>query len=309
MKSTLPYLALLTILSINSAKGQTIYSQSYGSSLSPAIIYVHGGPSSNTTLFEATTAQRLAELGFYVIAYDRRGEGRSADPDATFTFQESSNDLVAIYEKYNIEQANILAHSFGGIVATFFAEQHPEKVNSIILIGALFSQQETYDHILYTVEKVYRKNGDTQTLNKIEETRQLPKNTAEYRAACFDLADGFFDMPKPTKESMKLREEYQKSDFYKNNIRNRNAPAIFFQNETLNNVDTKPILEKLKTQNIHIFAIYGKQDRIFSKKQLEDMKAIVGKKNFTLIDNCSHFLYVDQQELFLETISKYMKQK
>lgn len=307
MKSTPLHLVLLAILSINAVKGQTIYSQSYGNSANPAIIYIHGGPSSNTTLFEATTAQRLADKGFYVIAYDRRGEGRSADPDATFTFQEASSDLVGIiYKKYNIKQATILAHSFGGIVAAYFAERHPEKVHKIILAGALFSQQETYDHLLNTVEKFYRKKGDIQMLNKIEEARQLPKNTAEYRKACFSLADGFFDMPKPTKESMKLREEYSNSDFYLNNIRNWNSPALFFQNETLNNVDIKPILRKLKTQDIKIYAIYGKQDRIFSKKQLRDMKAITGKKNFTLIDNCSHFLYVDQQELFLKAISNYM---
>ena len=230
MKSALLYLALFAILSVNAVEGQIIYSQSYGDSSNPAIIYIHGGPSSNTTLFEATTAQRLADKGFYVIAYDRRGEGRSADPEATFTFKETSNDLIdIIYKKYKIEQATVLAHSFGGIVAAYFAERYPEKVNRIILIGALFSQQETYDHILNIVDKIYRKNGDIQMLNKLEEIRQLPKNTAKYRAACFDLADGFFDMPNPTKESLKLMKEYGNSDFYVNNIRNRNSPEYFFR--------------------------------------------------------------------------------
>ena len=50
-------------------------------------------------MFEGTTAQKLADLGFYVIAYDRRGEGRSADPNATFTYNEAFQDLNAIYKK------------------------------------------------------------------------------------------------------------------------------------------------------------------------------------------------------------------
>lgn len=201
MKLILIYVSLFTVLSINVVNGQAIYSQSYGNSANPAIIYVHGGPGSNSTLFEATTVEKLVENGFYVIVYDRRGEGRSVDPDATFTFQESSGDLVNIYEKYELKQAAILAHSFGGIVAAYFAEQYPEKVNAIILLSALFSQQETYDNILNTAEKMYSKYNDTQMIEEIRETREMPTNTAEYRKACYDFADDFLNMPNPTSTS------------------------------------------------------------------------------------------------------------
>lgn len=307
MKGILLFLSLFTVLFNNQARGQSIYSKSYGNKENPAVIYIHGGPGSNSTLFEATTAQKLADMELYVIAYDRRGEGRSADPNATFTFEEASNDLIDIYKKYNIAQASIFAHSFGGIVSAYFAERYPEKVKSIILVAALFSQQESYNHILDSAEKIYGKKNDTTMLEKIQETRQMLKNTAEYRASVYSFTDGMFDMPEPTMESIELREIYKNSDFYKNNIRNWNAPAIFYQNEILNNVDTKAILKKLKTDGIKLFGIYGKQDRIFSRKQLNDLREITGRENFTLIDNSSHFLYVDQQRIFLKTFSKYMK--
>lgn len=148
---------LFCILTAQILTGQTIYSKAYGESENPVIIFVHGGPRGNSTLFEGTTAEKLAEKGFYVIAYDRRGEGRSIDTTATFTFQEAINDLNHLYKKYNIKKANILAHSFGGLVGTLFTEQNPEKVNSLILAGALFSQQETYDHIMETTKKTIQK--------------------------------------------------------------------------------------------------------------------------------------------------------
>lgn len=84
---------ILTSLTIN-AQTNTIYSKSYGKSENPAIIFIHGGKRGNSTLFEGTTAEKLAEKGFYVIIYDRRrGEGRSIDTNATFTFQEAIDDL------------------------------------------------------------------------------------------------------------------------------------------------------------------------------------------------------------------------
>lgn len=71
---------------------QNIYSKAYGNSKNPAIIFIHGGPSGNSNLFEGTTAKILASKGFYVIVYDRRGEGRSKDENAVMTFDESFND-------------------------------------------------------------------------------------------------------------------------------------------------------------------------------------------------------------------------
>ena len=298
---------ILTSLTIN-AQTNTIYSKAYGQSENPAIIFIHGGPRGNSTLFEGTTAEKLAEKGFYVIVYDRRGEGRSIDTTATFTFQEAIKDLNSLYQKYNIKKANIIAHSFGGIVGTLFTEQNPEKVNSLILTGALFSQQETYDHILETTKKIYLERKDNLMLAKIAEIEKLPKNSAEYRQQCYEVAskNNYFKMPFPTKEANQLREDYEKSEFGKNNIRNDNAPILFYKNESKNNIDTKKILINLKKQ-IKLFAIYGNQDQIFSEKQLNDMKKIVKKQNFKIIDNCSHYPFVDQQNEFRNTIEKWIK--
>jgi proline iminopeptidase len=298
---------ILTSLTIN-AQENIIYSKSYGQSENPAVIFIHGGPSGNSTLFEGTTAEKLAEKGFYVIIYDRRGEGRSIDTTATFIYQEAIKDLNQVFENYKINKADIIAHSFGGLVGTLFAEQNPEKVNSLILVGALFSQQETYYHILKTTQKIYQNKKDTLMLSKVKKIENLNKNSAEYRKQCYELAslNNYFKMPFPTVEANKLREHYEQSEFYKTNIRNEQAPILFYKNESKNNIDTRNILKNLKKQ-VKLFAIYGKQDNIFSEKQLSDMEQIVKKQNFKIIDNCSHYLFVDQQKDFIDTIEKWIK--
>jgi Predicted hydrolases or acyltransferases (alpha/beta hydrolase superfamily) len=304
-KLTLIFLLLTTFL----VNGQTLYSKAYGNVNSPAIIFIHGGPSGNSTLFEATTAQPLADKGFYVIIYDRRGEGRSIDSTATFTYQEAFNDLNEIYQTYKIEKANIIGHSFGGLVATLYSDKYPEKVKSLVLAGALFSQQDTYNHILKSVRQIYQIKNDTLMLKKVDEVEKLNKSSVEYRKGCYELAgkNDFFEMPKPTIKADKLRQEYETSEFYKTNIRNNQAPVLFYKNEVLNNIDTKPVLRRLKNKGVKLFAIYGRQDRIFSTSQINDMTKIVGKSNFLSIDNCSHYLFVDQQGTFIENIEKWIK--
>lgn len=193
------------------------------------------------------------------------------------------------------------------MVATLYTEKYPQNVSSLILAGALFSQQETYDHILNSLKKKYSSNSDQ--LNKINSVEKLNKNSAEYRKACFDLAseNDYFKIPNPTPNSKKLYSDYEASEFFKTNIRNKNAPLLFYQNEKQNNIDTRSSLKKIKTKGIPIYAIYGKEDGIFSKDQINSIKNLVVKAHFALLDNCSHYLFVDQQDKFLSELSGISK--
>lgn len=304
MKQLLLIIFLIKSILMN---GQNLYIKTYGNENNEPIIFIHGGPSGNAALFEGTTAQNLADKGFYVIAYDRRGEGRSANPDAKFTYEEAFQDLNSIYKKYHLKKAVLLSHSFGGLVATLYTNKYPQNVSALVLAGALFSQQETYDHILNSVKKIHY--GDSKTLNKIAYVEKLDKNSAGYRKHCFDLAsdENYFKMPKPTKASKKLYADYEAGEFFKTNIRNKNAPLLFYQNEKQNNIDSRPFLKKIKATGVPIFAIYGKEDGIFSSAQITSIKNLAGKDHFALLDNCSHYLFVDQQIEFISNIKKWLR--
>ncbi|MCH5718779.1 alpha/beta fold hydrolase [Niabella hibiscisoli] len=298
------FIAAFMTLICFSIKAQVIYSKDYGSPQNTAIIFIHGGPSGNSNLFEATTAQALADRGFYVIVYDRRGEGRSKDEEATMTFKESFRDLLGIYEKYHLNKAVILAHSFGGIIATLFVQEHPEKVSAFILAGALFSQQETYDHILKSASTHFK--NDSTKIAEIAAIELLGKHTADYRKRCYEMAGkmNFFNMPNPTTDSKNLRDAFEESVFYATNVRNHESPIKFYRNETANNLDNQPVLRSILKKGVPIYAIYGQEDGVFSATQLSHLKNIVGNKNFKMISNCSHYLFVDQQSAFLQFVAQ-----
>lgn len=301
-------LLLIVLLTNINVYSQNLYSKAYGDPLHPSIVYIHGGPRGNSTLFEGTTAKTLASKGYHVIVYDRRGEGRSVDTAANFSFKEAMADINEILAHYNLTNATFLGHSFGGILATLFTSENPEKVNRLILIGALFSQQETYNHILKSVEKHANNNNEQSTIDRISEINRLDTLSAQYRKACYELASayGYFKMPNPTKQSIRLRIAYEKGIYGQANIRNDNAPLRFYQNEKMVNINTKDILKKSIKNGNKIFGIYGKDDGLFSQKQISDLRAIVGADNLKLIDNCSHYPFVDQQEVFIQHVMSIM---
>jgi proline iminopeptidase len=134
---------------------------------------------------------------------------------------------------------------------------------------------KTYPSFLFTEDQVV-----TQLfLNP----RPLKSLQTKVFKTCFEVTseNGYFEMPKPTDKASKLCSSYEASDFYKTNIRNKNASIIFYKNEKLNTIDTKPILEKLKNSKLRIYAIYGKQDGIFSASQIDYIKNLAGKKTLT----------------------------
>ena len=65
-------------------------------------------------------------------------------------------------------------------------------------------------------------------------------------------------------------------------------------------------LKKIKSKGSSIYAIYGKEDGIFSNDQINSIKILAGQTHFALLDNCSHYLFADQQKQFLAYMKKWL---
>jgi len=71
---------------------------------------------------------------YNVIRYDRRGYGKSSDPQTRYSH---IDDLNQIFTKLKIEKAIIFGMSSGGRLAIDFTLKYPEKVNGMVLVGAV----------------------------------------------------------------------------------------------------------------------------------------------------------------------------
>ena len=71
-----------------------------------------------------------------VIAFDKRGQGLSDRIAGTPTFEERTDDLLAVMNAAGSERAVIFGISEGGAMALLFAATHPDKVSHVITFGA-----------------------------------------------------------------------------------------------------------------------------------------------------------------------------
>jgi proline iminopeptidase len=197
---------LLILLASLPSQGEALYSKSFGNKSDKALIFLHGGPGYNCANFEITTAQQLADQGYYVIVYDRRGEGRSTDQNAKYTFQESFDDLNSLYKTYGIKKAGLIGHSFGGIVATLFAEKYPADVSSLILVGAPISLQENFRTIIKSTKEIYKAKNDSVNLSYTSLLETMDTSSLEYSTYSFAHAmnNKFYSPKEPTEEAKKI---------------------------------------------------------------------------------------------------------
>lgn len=290
--------------------GQELYVKQYGSEKGTPILFLHGGPGYNSAGFEITTAQKLADQGFFVLVYDRRGEGRSGDVKADFTFEESFSDIDAILEKYKIKKVSLIGHSFGGILATLYAEKNPKKVENIILVGAPVSLQETFKNIISRSKKIYEEKEDKVNLNYISMLESMDSSTMQYASYCFvhAMQNGFYSPKKQSDEAKAIYVEFIKNpDAKLASKMTIEAPQGFANKEKYTTIDLTENVRNLKSKNIPIYGLYGKEDGLFSEKQVTDLQDIIGNNNLFYLEDCSHNVFIDQQSKFLEKVKLWNK--
>jgi pimeloyl-ACP methyl ester carboxylesterase len=100
----------------------------------PKLLMMHG-LTANAHAFDGFVKAGLTDH-FHVISVDLRGRGLSDKPAFAFSIEEHANDIIGLLDLLNIEKINLCGHSFGGLLATHLAFNHPERVRKIIILDA-----------------------------------------------------------------------------------------------------------------------------------------------------------------------------
>jgi 3-oxoadipate enol-lactonase len=73
---------------------------------------------------------------YRVVRYDRRGYGKSTDPEVKYSH---IADLNKLFIQLNIDKAILFGMSSGGRLAIDFTLTYPDKVEGLVLVGAVVS--------------------------------------------------------------------------------------------------------------------------------------------------------------------------
>jgi non-heme chloroperoxidase len=124
----------MTSSTITTKDGTEIYYKDWGKG--PVVTFSHGWPLNA----DAWDGQMLflVQKGFRVVAHDRRGHGRSSQASSGNDMDGYADDLAAVIESLDLNDATLVGHSTGGgEVARYIGRYGTKRVAKAVLIAAV----------------------------------------------------------------------------------------------------------------------------------------------------------------------------
>ena len=114
-----------------------LYVKAWGPEGGKPVVLIHGWPLSADSWDDV--ANKLADNGYRAIAYDRRGFGRSDQPDGGYDYDTLADDLGAVLEEFAGDQpAALVGFSMGGgEVVRYLSKHGGEGVSHAVLISSV----------------------------------------------------------------------------------------------------------------------------------------------------------------------------
>lgn len=273
--------------------GVRTYYQTFGTG--HPILIINGGPGMNSNGF-AQIAKKLSAHNQTII-YDQRGTGKSTLPvldTATITMELMVQDMEALRKHLNIETWTVMGHSFGGILASYYATLHPARIDKLILsssgglnldflsyvgqsINARLSKQERDSLALWNENITH---GDTSFYARLQRGKALAPAYLYNKKYVPIIAE-------------RLTQG------------NATINSLVFANLSTIRYDCT---EKLKNFQPKVLIIQGKQD-IIHEKTARLAQSVFPNARLALLDSCGHYGWLDKEAEYMMAVEKFLQEK
>ena len=124
---------------VDGVNGLRMHVLEAGDPAAPCVLLLHGFPELSFSWRKVIPA--LAEAGYYVLAPDQRGYGRTSGWNtelAPYRMPNLVEDATSLLSRLDIERAHVVGHDFGSPVAAYAALLRPDIFRSVVLMSAPF---------------------------------------------------------------------------------------------------------------------------------------------------------------------------
>lgn len=242
------------------------------------VTFVHGAGGSSSIWFKQI---RDFQKQYNVLLLDLRGHGNSKASLKTalkqkYTFSALANDILEVLDFLQIQKSHFVGISMGTILIRQLAEMHPERVQSMVLGGAIL-KMNFRSQILMRLGNLFKYVLPYLVLYQLFAFVIMPKKNHKQSRLLF------------INEAKKL---YQK-EFIK-----------WFKLTA----EINPVLKWFRQVELNIPTLYvmGEEDYMFLPAVRKVVESHYKSSKLFVIENCGHVVNVEQANTFNRTVLSFM---
>ncbi|MCO6450733.1 MAG: alpha/beta hydrolase [Caldilineales bacterium] len=244
----------------------------------PPVVLIHG-LSVPYYLWDGTF-EELADAGFRVLRYDLYGRGYSDRPAGPYDADFYERQLFELMEALRFEQpVDLVATSLGGVIASTFVLDHPERVRKLVLIDPFTLSRDTKPFVIPIL-------GEYLTY-----TALLPLLPGMQSADFFDPDNVPADWLTRYKDQMQYR------GF---------GRALLSTIRHILRYDAIPLYQELGAQERDVLLIWGEEDQTVPFEESILVRKALPDAQFFAVDNAGHLPQIERKDVVLPKIIEFL---
>lgn len=277
----------------------------------PVLLFIHGGPGQSESSL-AYKVEEFAGRSYNIVYYDQRGAGKTwlknkkAKPDTALLKEDLLQIVMYLKKTYGKEKIGIIGHSWGSVLGSMFALEHPEHTLFYAGCGQVINLMENEQTGFAKLKEAVEKGGSKKDLKKLEKIGEYP------------VDDFNLDVYRKMGKVRNLQAKYQlAASFDKSMVKViRNSPITegkdllaFLSGMMVNMQVMKELMSfDLRTYGnsyqVPVYYILGENDQQtpveISMKYFDEIKA--PEKKLYLIPNAGHLAMLDNTGDYREAV-------
>ncbi|MBD3353025.1 MAG: alpha/beta fold hydrolase [Candidatus Lokiarchaeota archaeon] len=253
----------LSLSFVELSKGWVNY-ELKGSKEQDLVLFLHGFSIPN--FIWDKNFEEIADAGYCTLRFDFYGRGFSARPKCKYDTDLFDNQIIELLNRLNLgdKKVNIIGLSMGGTIAMTFADRHPEKVKSLILVDPAGLPQPT---------------EFKQKLLKIPVLNKLLFRFIGNQVLINGLENNFYDFSKFPEFEDKFIEQMKYKGY-------RNAIVSTYQHMPM--FDIEHVYKRVGKSKLPVLLIWGEEDQVVPYSQHNKALELLPNAEFHAIAKAGH---------------------
>ena len=258
------------------------------------VLLLTGGPGYSSIGLKSVAA----EIGktHQAILLDQRGTGKSVLDKATpqsLNIKRAVEDIEELRKHEKLDKLTIFGHSWGGLLAMFYASEYPTRIENLILVGAGGVTPESFKYLEANVRSRLSPTdldaikfwSEPLRVSKNPERAAYERNRAAFPAYVFDRKNALLLIEETTPETFR----------YESHI-------LLLTDLFKSQYDLRP---KLKNLQNSVLVLQGRQD-VIGETTAYQIHETFPNSNLVFIEQSGHFPWIEQKDKFYKEVKDFL---